>query len=90
MATGFNKIALLTLALTLNANASATPLQCDDRGFTLQTLGSGGPITDDQRASSGEVIWINGKSAILIDAGGGVFYVSASQAHGWKISSLSA
>ncbi|MDC6117179.1 MBL fold metallo-hydrolase [Serratia rubidaea] len=73
MATGFNKIALLTLALTLNANASATPLQCDDRGFTLQTLGSGGPITDDQRASSGEVIWINGKSAILIDAGGGVF-----------------
>jgi ribonuclease BN (tRNA processing enzyme) len=70
----FNKAALLTLSLTFSVNVLAADLlQCTNKKFTLQTLGSGGPITDDQRASSGEVIWINGKSAILIDAGGGVF-----------------
>ncbi|MFB2874014.1 MBL fold metallo-hydrolase [Aeromonas jandaei] len=47
-----------------------TPL---DKNFTLQVLGSGGPISDDQRASSSEVIWWKGKSRILIDAGGGVY-----------------
>ena len=41
--------------------------------FTLQLLGSGGPITDDARASAGEVIWLDGKSKILIDAGGGTY-----------------
>lgn len=71
----FNKVALLSLSLYLafSAHVQAANLQCANKDFTVQTLGSGGPITDDQRASSGEVIWINGKSAILIDAGGGVF-----------------
>lgn len=69
----FNKAMLLSLSLLFSANVFADVLQCQNKDFTLQTLGSGGPITDDQRASSGEVIWINGKSAILIDAGGGVF-----------------
>ncbi len=39
----------------------------------LQVLGSGGPIADDGRASSGYLVWINGRSRFLIDAGGGVF-----------------
>ena len=39
----------------------------------LQVLGSGGPIADDGRASSGYLIWINGRSRFLIDAGGGIF-----------------
>lgn len=38
---------------------------------TLQVLGSGGPESGDMRASSGYLIWINGKSRILIDFGGG-------------------
>jgi ribonuclease BN (tRNA processing enzyme) len=42
-------------------------------GVALQVLGSGGPIADDARASSGYVVWINGKSRVLIDAGGGTF-----------------
>ena len=41
--------------------------------ISLQVLGSGGPIADDARASSGYVISIEGKGRILIDAGGGVF-----------------
>jgi ribonuclease BN (tRNA processing enzyme) len=40
---------------------------------SLQLLGSGGPISDDARASSGAVVWINGKARLLIDAGGGVY-----------------
>lgn len=39
----------------------------------LQILGSGGPIADDGRASSGYLLWINGESRVLIDAGGGTF-----------------
>lgn len=39
--------------------------------ITLQVLGSGGPESGDKRASSGYLIWINGKSRILIDFGGG-------------------
>ena len=38
---------------------------------TLQVLGSGGPESGDKRASSGYLIWIDGKSRILIDFGGG-------------------
>lgn len=67
------KASLLTLSLFFSVNVLAAGLQCENKDFTLQTLGTGGPITDDQRASSGEVIWLNGKSAILIDAGGGIF-----------------
>ena len=39
--------------------------------IALQVLGSGGPESGDKRASSAYVIWIDGKSKILIDFGGG-------------------
>lgn len=42
-------------------------------GVTVQILGSGGPIADDSRASSGYLVWIDGESRVLIDAGGGTF-----------------
>jgi len=37
----------------------------------LQVLGSGGPESGDKRASSGYILWVDGKSKILIDFGGG-------------------
>jgi ribonuclease BN (tRNA processing enzyme) len=37
----------------------------------LQVLGSGGPESGDRRASSAYIIWIDGKSKIVIDFGGG-------------------
>jgi ribonuclease BN (tRNA processing enzyme) len=43
------------------------------QGVALQVLGSGGPIADDARASSGYIVWIDGRSRVLIDAGGGTF-----------------
>jgi ribonuclease BN (tRNA processing enzyme) len=45
----------------------------NSKGPIVQILGSGGPIADDGRASSGYLVWIDGKSKFLVDAGGGVF-----------------
>jgi len=42
-------------------------------GVAVQVLGSGGPIADDARASTAYIVWIDGKSRVLIDAGGGSF-----------------
>jgi ribonuclease BN (tRNA processing enzyme) len=64
--------------------ASVVPLLCacdqdalavcpPDKGVAVQVLGSGGPIADDARASSGYLVWVDGKSRALIDAGGGTF-----------------
>lgn len=55
----------------LTCNAAALPVDPDT--MSVQILGSGGPISDDQRASSGEIVWIGGKSRLLIDAGGGTY-----------------
>ena len=63
--------------LLLANNESKLPIlekglkQCCDKGICLQILGSGGPEIDDLRASSGYLIWVDGQSKILIDAGGG-------------------
>ncbi len=54
-------------------NAEAADSCSREPGIALQILGSGGPIADDGRASSGFVVWIDGKSRVLIDAGGGTF-----------------
>ncbi|KQN60330.1 MULTISPECIES: MBL fold metallo-hydrolase [unclassified Erwinia] len=67
------KLTLLSAALVFTGSTLAAELQCQSKDYTLQLLGSGGPISDDKRASSGEVIWYKGKSRILIDAGGGTF-----------------
>ena len=42
-------------------------------GVAVQVLGSGGPIADDGRASTGYLVWVDGKSRVMIDAGGGSF-----------------
>ena len=54
--------------------SAAAPTSCDADGVILQVLGSGGPIADDDRASTAYVIWIDGQSKVLIDAGGGTFH----------------
>ncbi|EED31328.1 metallo-beta-lactamase superfamily protein [gamma proteobacterium NOR5-3] len=42
-----------------------------ESGISVQVLGSGGPIADDARASSGYLVWRNGKARLLVDLGGG-------------------
>ncbi|WP_060585832.1 MBL fold metallo-hydrolase [Aeromonas schubertii] len=74
------KLTLKAVAMAIGCALMAMPASADqvdltprDKRFTLQILGSGGPISDDQRASSSAVIWWKGKSRLLIDAGGGVY-----------------
>lgn len=52
--------------------ASTAVAKCDGR-FSIEVLGSGGPIADDARASAGYLVWIDGAPRLLIDAGGGSF-----------------
>jgi ribonuclease BN (tRNA processing enzyme) len=63
------------LMLSILSTADAEPAQqCPPaEGVALQVLGSGGPIADDERASTGYVVWVDGRSRVLIDAGGGTF-----------------
>lgn len=64
---------IFAVGLGFAGMAQALPTQCPATGVSLQLLGSGGPISDDARASSGAVIWIDGKARLLIDAGGGTY-----------------
>ena len=41
--------------------------------LSVTVLGSGGPIANAHRASSGYVVSVDGKARILVDAGGGTF-----------------
>ena len=42
-------------------------------GPVLQVLGSGGSIADDDRASAGYLVWLDGRARFLVDTGGGTF-----------------
>ncbi len=65
-------LAILLLGLSSYASAAGNAA-CAESGVVLQVLGSGGPIADDGRASSGYLVWVDSKSRFLIDTGGGVF-----------------
>ena len=72
----FDRLTLVvatTCFILLCGASAAAPSSCDADGVVLQVLGSGGPIADDARASTSYVIWADGRSAVLIDAGGGAF-----------------
>ena len=67
---------LIALVLSAASAACAQPpaAECPPPdGVALQVLGSGGPIADDGRASSGYIVWVDGRSRVLVDAGGGTF-----------------
>lgn len=62
----------LSVCLTILSNTQAwSAPQCGVHGVWLQVLGSGGPEITDQRASSGYLVWLNGKARVLVDMGGG-------------------
>lgn len=60
-------LAMVMFAVSALANADT----CSGNGIEMQVLGSGGPETQDRRASSSYVIWRDGKSRVLVDSGGG-------------------
>lgn len=62
---------VLSLALAL-IGPQAAQAKCSGQ-IAVQILGSGGPIAEGSRAGSSAIVWIDGKAAALIDAGGGAF-----------------
>ncbi|MEO2194901.1 MAG: MBL fold metallo-hydrolase [bacterium] len=58
--------------LFLTTGAASAWAACGDSGVSLQVLGSGGPFGAG-RASAGYVVWIDGVSRVMVDAGGGTF-----------------
>jgi ribonuclease BN (tRNA processing enzyme) len=64
---------LALLLLTLNdSNASAQ--SCAGNPVAVQILGSGGPLLDPSRASSGYLLWIGNQAKVLVDMGGGAYF----------------
>jgi ribonuclease BN (tRNA processing enzyme) len=47
----------------------AAPASCKAQELAVQVLGSGGPIADDDRASSSYLLWLHGQARIMIDIG---------------------
>ncbi|MEM9759029.1 MAG: MBL fold metallo-hydrolase [Pseudomonadota bacterium] len=62
---------LLTLALVLTSGLVHAQSCGSEGGVAVQVLGSGGPIADDDRASSAYLVWVDGKARVLIDVGSG-------------------
>lgn len=59
------------ILLMATAPAVSSAAVCTGKGIELQVLGSGGPELVDARASSGYLVWVDGKAKIMVDAGGG-------------------
>lgn len=66
----FSKTFIIVILMSSFSSLQAKS-NCGQEGIWLQVLGSGGPELDDGRASSGYVIWQDGKSRILVDLGAG-------------------
>lgn len=49
----------------------AAAQSCGSTGLAVQVLGSGGPESQDKRASTSYLIWENGRARVILDAGGG-------------------
>jgi len=66
------KISYLLACLWLTAAGGSQAAQsCHGAGVWLQVLGSGGPELNDRRASSGYLVWFDGRARILVDMGPG-------------------
>jgi len=62
---------LATLCTHFSLVLSTAAQTCGGQGVVVQVLGSGGPELQDKRASSSYLVWQDGESRVLVDAGGG-------------------
>jgi ribonuclease BN (tRNA processing enzyme) len=60
-----------TLLFSLYKTPSLSAQSCGSTGLAVQVLGSGGPESQDKRASTSYLIRQNGKARVILDAGGG-------------------
>ena len=60
------------VGLIASASSVAADKECA-APVAVQILGSGGPIAEGSRAGASAVVWVDGKAAVLVDAGSGSF-----------------
>ncbi len=65
------ELGLHAVLVVMLSFSSAVLAECQREHVKVQVLGSGGPEMSDARASSSYLIWLDGKSVVLIDAGSG-------------------
>jgi len=66
------RVALIYISFLFLCDALLVEAQaCGATGLAVQVLGSGGPESQDKRASTSYLIWENGKAVVIVDAGGG-------------------
>lgn len=73
LAPAFVALACAAPPVVVQAPPDPAAAPCGRAGVSVQILGSGGPIADDARASSGALVWVDGHARALVDCGGGVF-----------------
>ncbi len=66
------RVAVLSGLVCVSMGVGAVWAACGDSGVSVQVLGSGGPFGAG-RASAGYIVWVDGVSRIMVDAGGGTF-----------------
>ena len=66
-------IVLALCAAAIALPQSAWSQACNVAPVSVQILGSGGPAVNKDRASSSYLLWIDGRSRMVVDMGGGVF-----------------
>ena len=64
---------LLTLVVGLGLAGSSVAEATCTGDLAMQVLGSGGPVPQGHRASTGYLVWIKGQNRVLVDFGGGTF-----------------
>jgi ribonuclease BN (tRNA processing enzyme) len=66
-------VVMVAMSLARSASGAAAQVRCDAAPLMLQVLGSGGPFASGNRASSGYLVWRDGKPIVMVDAGGGTY-----------------
>ena len=59
--------------LLLVAEQARAQNVCRTSALGVQVLGSGGPFAGSDRASTSYLVWVDGRAAVMVDAGGGAF-----------------
>lgn len=67
------RLAVICVVAMLSIVPTASAQSCQASSMAVQILGSGGPRMNRERASASYLVWIGGRAAILVDAGGGAY-----------------
>lgn len=66
-------VVIAAMSLVLITAGARAQTRCNAAPLMLQVLGSGGPFAAGNRASSGYLVWRDGRPIVMVDAGGGTY-----------------